>query len=55
MEVIKAAYIEPYLANATTGLGYQLIRKGYFSLDKDSAPGKLIFNRTVGLKDSFKV
>lgn len=55
MEVIKAAYIEPYLANATTGLGYQFIRKGYFSLDKDSTPGNLIFNRTVGLKDSFKV
>lgn len=55
MEVIKAAYIEPYLANATIGLGYQFIRKGYFSLDKDSTPGKLIFNRTVGLKDSFKV
>jgi glutaminyl-tRNA synthetase len=33
---------------------YQFIRKGYFCLDKDSANDKLVFNRTVTLKDSFK-
>ena len=54
MQVIKQAYIEPYLANAETGVGYQFIRKGYFSVDKDSKPGNLIFNRTVGLKEAWK-
>ncbi|RYF14558.1 MAG: glutamine--tRNA ligase/YqeY domain fusion protein [Flavobacteriales bacterium] len=54
MEVISKAYIEPSLVNATQGLGYQFIRKGYFSLDKDSTPDNLIFNRTVGLKEAWK-
>lgn len=54
MQVIKKAYIEPYLANAEQGVGYQFIRKGYFSVDKDSKPGNLIFNRTVGLKEAWK-
>lgn len=54
MEVISQVYIEPYLANAQQGVGYQFIRKGYFSVDKDSKPGQLIFNRTVGLKEAWK-
>ncbi|WP_113651488.1 glutamine--tRNA ligase/YqeY domain fusion protein [Pedobacter namyangjuensis] len=54
MEVISKAYIEPSLVNATQNLGYQFIRKGYFSLDKDSTPENLIFNRTVGLKEAWK-
>ncbi len=54
MQVIKQAYIEPYLANALNGVGYQFIRKGYFSVDKDSKPNNLIFNRTVGLKEAWK-
>jgi glutaminyl-tRNA synthetase len=54
MEVIKQAYIEPYLANAEQGVGYQFIRKGYFCVDKDSKPGQLIFNRTVSLKEAWK-
>ena len=54
MQVIKQAYIEPYLANAVQGMGYQFIRKGYFSVDKDSKPGNIIFNRTVGLKEAWK-
>lgn len=53
MEVIKTAYIEPYLANATATERYQFIRKGYYCLDKDSSPEQLIFNRTVGLKDAW--
>ena len=53
VEVIKAAFIEPYLANADKEGRYQFIRKGYYSLDKDSSPDKLIFNRTVGLKDAW--
>ncbi|MCY1544478.1 Glutamine--tRNA ligase [compost metagenome] len=54
IQVIKEAYIEPYLSNATTGRGYQFIRKGYFSLDRESKPGQLIFNRTVSLKEAWK-
>ncbi|MBB2146170.1 glutamine--tRNA ligase/YqeY domain fusion protein [Pedobacter sp. LMG 31464] len=54
MDVIKQAYIEPYLANAEEGIGYQFIRKGYFCVDKDSKPGQLIFNRTVSLKEAWK-
>jgi glutaminyl-tRNA synthetase len=54
MQVIEKAYIEPYLANAEQGLGYQFIRKGYFSVDKDSTSSNLIFNRTVGLKEAWK-
>lgn len=53
IEVIKTAYIEPYLANATATERYQFIRKGYYCLDKDSTPEQLIFNRTVGLKDAW--
>lgn len=54
MQVIEKAYIEPYLANAEQGLGYQFIRKGYFSVDKESTAENLIFNRTVGLKEAWK-
>jgi glutaminyl-tRNA synthetase len=39
--------------NAELEKGYQFIRKGYFSLDSDSTPGKPIFNRTVTLKDAW--
>ena len=53
LSVISNAYIEPDLMNAKAGLGYQFIRKGYFSLDIDSTPEKPVFNRTVTLKDSW--
>jgi glutaminyl-tRNA synthetase len=51
--VIKNAYIEPYLANADVNSKYQFIRKGYYCFDKESTPDRLIFNRTVGLKDAW--
>lgn len=51
---IITAYVEPDLATAEPGRGYQFIRKGYFTLDKHSTPGKLVFNRTVTLKDGWK-
>ena len=44
---------EPELANASLALRYQFERTGYFTLDKDSAPGRLIFNRTISLRDSW--
>lgn len=53
IEVIKQAYIEPYLATADKDAHYQFIRKGYYYLDKDSTPEHLIFNRTVSLKDAW--
>ncbi|TZF86494.1 glutamine--tRNA ligase/YqeY domain fusion protein (plasmid) [Pedobacter sp. BS3] len=52
LNVLPAAYIEPDLEHAANR-GYQFIRKGYFTLDKDSQPGKLVFNRTVTLKDTW--
>jgi glutaminyl-tRNA synthetase len=53
MQVLDKVYIEPELAKAKEGERYQFIRKGYFCVDKDSTADKLIFNRTVGLKDTW--
>jgi len=53
LHIIKTAYIEPDLANAEPGVGYQFMRKGYFTLDKHSTTDKLVFNRTVTLKDGW--
>ncbi len=53
IEVIKQAYIEPYLATADKDGHYQFIRKGYYCLDKDATPEHPIFNRTVSLKDAW--
>ncbi|WP_426326712.1 glutamine--tRNA ligase/YqeY domain fusion protein [Pedobacter sp. R-06] len=54
LTVLPNAYIEPALADADLESRYQFIRKGYFCLDKDSTADKLVFNRTVTLKDTFK-
>jgi len=54
LQVVKAAYAEPSLAKAKFDERYQFLRKGYFCLDKDSSEERLIFNRTVTLKDSWK-
>ena len=53
IEIIKEAYIEPYLENANLEGRYQFIRKGYYCLDSDSTPDHLVFNRTVSLKDAW--
>jgi len=53
LQVITQAYIEPSLVIATMEDRYQFIRKGYFCLDKDSTPGKPVFNRTATLKDAW--
>ena len=54
LEIIQAAKIEPSLLEAQPGEQFQFIRKGYFTLDnKLSAGGKLVFNRTVTLKDAW--
>ncbi|WP_421945467.1 glutamine--tRNA ligase/YqeY domain fusion protein [Pedobacter sp.] len=54
LTVLPSVYIEPALADADLDGRYQFIRKGYFCLDKDSNAEKLVFNRTVTLKDTFK-
>jgi glutaminyl-tRNA synthetase len=46
-------FVEPYLASAKPLDHYQFERVGYFCVDSDSVPGKLVFNRTVALKDSW--
>ena len=51
--VINNAFIEPSLATATWDSRFQFLRKGYFCLDKDSTKEKLVFNRTVTLKDAW--
>ena len=53
MEVLSAALAEPCLKNVKPLEKFQFIRKGYFCVDKDSAEGKIIFNRTVALKDGW--
>ena len=53
LQILSKAYIEADLAKAIPGKGYQFIRKGYFTLDKHSSPDKLVFNRTVTLKDGW--
>lgn len=53
LQVLPAAYIEPSLAEAPAGERFQFLRKGYFCVDKNSRPDHLVFNRTVGLKDSW--
>lgn len=53
LEVNTNALLEPYLKDASQGKSYQFFRLGYFCLDPDSKPGSLIFNKTVGLKDSW--
>jgi glutaminyl-tRNA synthetase len=53
LEVVSAAKVEPSLANVEAGARYQFERLGYFCADRDSAPGKPVFNRTVGLRDAW--
>ncbi|GAA4902682.1 glutamine--tRNA ligase/YqeY domain fusion protein [Mucilaginibacter defluvii] len=50
---VITGFIEQDLTNAVPGKGYQFIRKGYFTLDKYSTADKLVFNRTVTLKDGW--
>jgi glutaminyl-tRNA synthetase len=53
LQVIENAYAEPALAADKADDRYQFIRKGYFCVDKDSTPDKMVFNRTVTLKDTW--
>lgn len=53
LQVIEHAFAEPALAADASETRYQFLRKGYFCIDKDSTPEKLVFNRTVTLKDTW--
>ncbi len=53
LQIINNAFVEPSLKDATAAARYQFIRKGYFCIDKDSTTDKLVFNRTVTLKDAW--
>ena len=53
LEINSNSLAEPSLKNAKTLDRFQFIRKGYFCVDKDSSSEKIIFNRTVSLKDSW--
>ncbi len=52
--VVKTAYTEPALADDRSGIAVQFERVGYFVKDKDSTEEKPVYNRTTGLKDTFK-
>ncbi len=54
VEVLVGCKLEPGLASAESGTPYQFLRKGYFSVDPvDSKAGRLVFNRSVGLRDTW--
>ncbi|MEH2468630.1 glutaminyl-tRNA synthetase [Nitrobacteraceae bacterium AZCC 2161] len=53
LETLTGCMVEPALASDNSDAAVQFERQGYFCRDRDSAPGKLVFNRTVGLRDSY--
>jgi len=53
LEILKGCKMEPSLSTAKAADRFQFERLGYFCADKDSSPGKLMFNRTVALKDTW--
>jgi len=53
LEVLTGARIEPAIAQGNASEPMQFERQGYFVRDKDSAPGRPVFNRTIGLRDTF--
>ena len=53
LEVLARARVEPALATSKPGEPVQFERQGYFCLDKEARSGKLVFNRTVGLRDTW--
>ena len=53
LETIENAWIEPSVKLTAAGTHYQFLRTGYFVVDPDTTPDKLVFNRVVGLRDSW--
>jgi glutaminyl-tRNA synthetase len=53
LEVLTECLVEPSLRRAEVGQAVQFERTGYFAADPDTGPGRLVFNRTVGLRDTW--
>jgi glutaminyl-tRNA synthetase len=53
LEALTGAMVEPALVGDNSAEPVQFERQGYFTRDQDSAPGRLVFNRTVGLRDTW--
>ncbi|HXB45297.1 MAG TPA: hypothetical protein VNV85_14630, partial [Puia sp.] len=53
LKIVATAFAEPALRSAKFDERYQFLRKGYFCLDKETSEEKMIFNRTVTLKDTW--
>lgn len=53
LQILKIVYAEPELAKSRAGERFQFLRMGYFCLDPDATSNKLIFNRTVTLRDTW--
>ena len=53
LEVLTSCLVEPGLAGAEVGSRFQFLRQGYFNVDPDSTPEKLVFNRIVSLRDTW--
>jgi glutaminyl-tRNA synthetase len=53
LEILKDARVEPAIAEANSADAMQFERQGYFVRDRDSTPERLVFNRTVGLRDTW--
>jgi glutaminyl-tRNA synthetase len=53
LKVLMNCQVEPSLAVSKPEDNFQFQRLGYFCVDKDSAPGNMVFNRTVPLRDSW--
>ena len=53
LRVLKDALVEPSVGYTAEGTKYQFLRKGYFCVDRDSSPDRLVFNEIVGLKDTW--
>ena len=54
LQIVDNAMLEPDLAEAKPGDQFQFMRQGYFVVDPDSTPEKMVFNRTVTLRDTWK-
>ena len=53
LDILRDCLVEPSLKDAETGTKYQFLRQGYFCVDPDSSKDKLVFNRTVTLRDTW--
>jgi glutaminyl-tRNA synthetase len=53
LQIVAGAMVEPGLATAAAGDRFQFMRQGYFAVDPDSAPDRLVFNQIVSLRDTW--